>query len=68
MLKLAMERGEVRVVDSERVSPTSTRELAHQIVVLSRSDRYGLYHATAEGSCSWYGFAQEIFLIADTKG
>ena len=54
MLKLAKERGEVRVVDDEWVSPTSTRELARQIVVLSRSDAYGLYHATAEGACSWY--------------
>jgi dTDP-4-dehydrorhamnose reductase len=66
MLKLARERGEVRVVDSEFVTPTSTRELAEQIVQLSRSDCYGLYHATAEGSCSWYEFAQEIFALTDT--
>ncbi|HTT22797.1 MAG TPA: sugar nucleotide-binding protein, partial [Candidatus Sulfotelmatobacter sp.] len=44
----------------------STRELAEQIVQLSRSDCYGLYHATAEGSCSWYEFAQEIFALTDT--
>jgi dTDP-4-dehydrorhamnose reductase len=66
MLKLAKERGEVRVVDSEFVSPTSTAELAKQIVQLSRSDRYGLYHATAEGSCSWYEFAKEIFSLTDS--
>jgi len=66
MLKLAKEREEVRVVDSEFVTPTSTRELAEQIVQLSRSDCYGLYHATAEGSCSWYEFAQEIFALTDT--
>jgi dTDP-4-dehydrorhamnose reductase len=66
MLKLAKERGEVRVVDSEVVSPTSTAELAEQLVQLSRSDCYGLYHATAEGSCSWYEFAREIFAITDT--
>lgn len=66
MLKLAKERGEVRVVDSEVVTPTSTAELAQQIVRLSRSDCYGLYHATAEGSCSWYEFAREIFAITDT--
>ena len=67
MLKLAKERGEVRVVDSEWVTPTSTRELARQIVALSRSDAYGLYHATAEGACSWYEFAREIFAITNTK-
>jgi dTDP-4-dehydrorhamnose reductase len=63
MLKLAREGKEVRVVDSEVVSPTSTEELAWQIVALNRSDSYGLYHATAEGSCSWYEFAREIFAV-----
>jgi dTDP-4-dehydrorhamnose reductase len=66
MLKLAKERGEVRVVDSEIVSPTSTAELAQQLVRLSRSEAYGLYHATAEGSCSWHEFAREIFRLTDT--
>jgi dTDP-4-dehydrorhamnose reductase len=63
MLKLSKERDELRVVDNEFVSPTATQELARQICVLSRSDSYGLYHATAEGSCSWYEFAREIFAI-----
>ena len=66
MLKLARERGEVKVVDSEFVTPTSTEELARQIVRLSRSESYGLYHATAEGSCSWYEFAREIFQMTNT--
>lgn len=66
MLKLAKERGEVRVVDNEVVTPTSTAELAQQMLTLIHSDRYGLYHATAEGSCSWYEFAREIFTITDT--
>jgi dTDP-4-dehydrorhamnose reductase len=66
MLKLARERGEVWVVDNEFVSPTSTAELAEQLVQLSRSDCYGLYHATAEDSCSWYEFAREIFAVTDT--
>jgi len=67
MLKLARERGEVRVVDGEVVSPTSTEELARQMVVLSRSECYGLYHATAEGSCSWYEYAREIFTMTNTR-
>jgi dTDP-4-dehydrorhamnose reductase len=67
MLKLARERGEVRVVDDEFVSPTPTTEIAKQIVALSRSSSYGLYHCTAEGSCSWYEFAQEIFALTGTK-
>ncbi len=67
MLKLARERDEVRVVDSEVVSPTSVEELAMQVLVLSRSDCYGLYHATAEGHCSWYEFAREIYALTGTK-
>lgn len=67
MLKLARERGEVKVVDDEIVSPTPTPEIARQMVVLSRSQQYGLYHATAEGSCSWHAFAREIFDISNTN-
>jgi dTDP-4-dehydrorhamnose reductase len=67
MLKVARERGKVRVVDSEFVTPTSTADLALQMVKLSRSDSYGLYHATAEGSCSWHEFASEIFALTHTK-
>lgn len=67
MMKLANERGKVRVVDSETVTPTATPELAAQIVRLSRTDAYGLYHATAEGSCSWFEFAREIFSLAGLR-
>jgi dTDP-4-dehydrorhamnose reductase len=61
MLKLSRERDELRVVDDEFVTPTPTVQIAEQLVALSRSSNYGLYHGTAEGSCSWYEFACEIF-------
>jgi dTDP-4-dehydrorhamnose reductase len=64
MLKLSREREEIKVVESEKVTPTSTAELARQLVRLSRSNDYGLYHATAEGSCSWFEFAREIFALS----
>lgn len=67
MLKLAQERDELRVVDDEVVSPTSTAELATQIVELCCTSSYGLYHATSEGSCSWYQFAKTIFELTNTK-
>jgi dTDP-4-dehydrorhamnose reductase len=67
MLKLAKERDELRVVDNEVVTPTPTVEIARQMVILSRTDKYGLYHATAEGSCSWYAFARQIFSLTNTK-
>jgi dTDP-4-dehydrorhamnose reductase len=61
MLKLGRERGRVRVVDNEFISPTPTIDIARQIVALSDCSAYGLYHATAEGSCSWHAFAKAIF-------
>ena len=67
MLKLARERGKVRVVDSEFVSPTATADIAEQVVKVSGSDAYGLYHSTSEGSCSWHQFAKAIFEATDTK-
>jgi len=67
MLRLGRERGRVRVVDSEFVSPTPTADVARQIAALARCDAYGLYHATAEGSCSWYEFAREIFSVAEIE-
>jgi len=67
MLKLAKERSEVKVVDSEVITPTPTIEVARQMVKLSRCDAFGVYHATAEGGCTWYEFAQEIFALAGSK-
>ena len=67
MLKLSQERDELRVVDDEFVTPTPTVQIAAQLVVLSRSSNYGLYHGTAEGSCSWYEFASEIFRATGTR-
>ncbi len=62
MIKLSKERDEVRVVDDEFLTPTYTGEIANQIAKIVHSDlKYGLYHLTAEGSCSWYEFAKEIF-------
>lgn len=67
MLKLSREREELRVVDDEFVTPTPTVEISRQLVVLSRTSEYGLYHAAAEGSCSWYEFARAIFDLTATR-
>jgi len=65
MLKLSRERKEVRVVDDEVLTPTATVEVARQVLrMLQGGAADGLYHATAEGSCSWYEFAREIFRLS----
>ncbi len=61
MLRLGEERGAVSVVDDQIGSPTYTYDLASLLVDMIESDRYGIYHATNEGFCSWYEFAVEIF-------
>jgi dTDP-4-dehydrorhamnose reductase len=67
MLKLSKERDEIRVVDDEALTPTFTEDVARQIVAMTGMDAYGLYHATAQGGCSWYRFASKIFELSSTQ-
>lgn len=61
MLRLGEERKEVSVVADQVGAPTYTKDLAHFLIQLVKTQRYGIYHATNEGECSWYEFACEIF-------
>lgn len=61
MLRLGKERGAVSVVNDQIGSPTYTYDLAILFADMIESDKYGIYHASGEGLCSWYEFAQEIF-------
>jgi len=65
MLKLARDRGKVRVVTDEIVTPTYTLDLARQIEVAVRNRCCGLVHASSQGQCSWFEFAEAIFEIAE---
>lgn len=48
------------VVNDQFGSPTYTFDLARLLVDMIQSDKYGFYHATNEGICTWYEFACEI--------
>jgi len=61
MLKLGKERDTVRVVCDQFGSPTYTADLAPLLCDMAVTEKYGVYHATNEGFCSWAEFAQEIF-------
>lgn len=65
MLRLGKERGEVSVVNDQIGSPTYTYDLSKLCVDMILTDKYGTYHATNEGYCSWYEFACEIFKQAN---
>ena len=61
MLRLGKERGAVSVVNDQIGSPTYTPDLSRLLADMILTDKYGRYHATNEGLCSWYEFACEIF-------
>ena len=64
MLNLGKERSELNVVADQIGSPTYTADLALLLVDMVKTDKYGLYHATNEGECTWAEFAEEIFRVA----
>ena len=65
MLRLGKERGAVSVVNDQIGSPTYTPDLSRLLADMIVTDKYGRYHATNEGLCSWYDFAVEIFKQAN---
>ena len=67
MLRLSETKSELRVVNDQIGSPTFTADLAHLLVDMVQTNKYGIYHATNEGFCSWAEFATEIFRQADVK-
>lgn len=64
MLRLGRQNGAVKVVNDQIGSPTYTEDLAVLLCDMIETDKYGCYHATNEGFCSWYDFACEIFKAA----
>lgn len=62
MLQLGLAGKTIRVVSDQVVTPTSTLELAKNVLSLvAISPEGGVYHMTNEGQCSWFEFAREIF-------
>ena len=64
MLRIGKENGAVKVVDDQIGSPTYTRDMAVLLADMVQTEKYGVYHASNEGFCSWYDFAKEIFRLA----
>ncbi len=61
MLKLGETHDTITVVNDQFGSPTYTYDLARLLVDMIQTEKYGVYHATNEGFCSWYDFACAIF-------
>lgn len=67
MIRLGKEKGEVKVVSDQVLAPTYTKNVAENLLILLKTNNYGIYHMTSEGFCSWWEFANQIFTELDMK-
>lgn len=67
MLRLAETRTEINVVCDQIGSPTYTADLAMLLCDMVETEKYGIYHVTNEGVCSWAKFAEEIFRLIENS-
>ena len=65
MLRLSNDHDTLRVVNDQIGSPTYAHDLAPLICDMLATEKYGTYHATNEGVCSWAEFAEAIMKAAD---
>ena len=73
MLKLAKERGQLKVIDDQIGAPTGADLLAdltaHTLrAALARPELAGTYHAVAQGATSWHGYARHVIEFARAAG
>ncbi|UNK18013.1 dTDP-4-dehydrorhamnose reductase [Paenibacillus sp. N3/727] len=61
MLRLGQEKPLLQVVNDQKGSPTYTVDLVRFLLDLTATEKYGVYHASNSGSCTWYEFAKAIF-------
>ncbi|CAM2940537.1 dTDP-4-dehydrorhamnose reductase [Paenibacillus sediminis] len=65
MLKLGQEKPELKVVHDQKGSPTYTVDLANFLLELVTTEKYGIYHASNTGECTWYEFTKAILEDAE---
>lgn len=67
MLNLSKTHDRLTVVSDQFGSPTYTWDLARLLADMVQTEKYGIYHASSEGFCSWHEFACAIFKEAGIK-
>ncbi len=65
MLRLAGQGKPLLVVEDQRCTPSYTVDVALTTIELISTEKYGLYHITNDGECSWFEFAREIFRLSN---
>ncbi len=64
MLRLAKQNQKLSIISDQIGSPTYTYDLAILLSDMITSEKFGIYHASNEGYCSWFEFASEIFRLS----
>jgi len=74
MMKLGIDKPEIKVVYDQLGTPTFGGDLAEAIMLIIEKDSKnpatyipGIYHFSNEGVCSWYDYAIEIMNISDIE-
>lgn len=65
MINLSKNNKELSIIDDQIGSPTYSSDLATALINMSKTDKYGTYHITNEGFCSWAEFASKIFELTN---
>jgi dTDP-4-dehydrorhamnose reductase len=66
MIAKAKKNETISVVDDMWMSPTYTKDAASTIKkIIEAKLPFGTYHATNQGYCNWFQFAEEIFKITN---
>ncbi len=61
IIRVAREKGTLRVVDEQDMSPTATADIARIVLqMVTQGCEPGLYHVVNTGPASWFEFAREI--------
>ncbi len=76
MLRVGVERSELRVVDDQNGNPTSALDIADAVIAVAHNlvahpdnaSLRGVFHLTGSGEASWADFATEIFAVSGELG
>ena len=68
MIRFGREKGALKVVNDQVMSPTATAFIARAILAfLDREGAPGVYHCVNSGAVSWAGFAEAIVRLAGVE-
>ncbi len=68
LIEAAASRDSLAYVDDQRVTPTSTADLAGAILELIETNEPGIYHLINQGETSWYGWARAVLTALEIGG